>query len=271
MRKISIYNNFQRDNQDRRELLAQKIKDNGFSTGKDGEFMFVIGGDGTFLKAIQRNMRENPIFIGINAGNLGFLSEFKFEDVDHIFDMIKKKQYSLQTLPIYEAVVTTKSKVKRLYFVNDLVVERDGASVIHTDININDEKFCTLSGDGVILSTALGSTGYCIAAGGCISYDCDVMQMTPINPLHTSAYRSLMNSVILNSSNEVSIFPGYKKKRPIRIACDGHEINLNDKRGKGNMDIRSIVVKKSPFKVRLLRSKGFKNIDNLRVKILDNE
>lgn len=264
MRTISIYNNYLPDNQDRRELLSDKIKNNGFATGRDGEFMFVIGGDGTFLKAIQRNMRDSPVFIGINTGNLGYLSEFDFNDVDDIFEMIKKKQYWLQNVPIFEAVVTMKDQVKRLYFVNDLVVERKSTRIIHTDVHINEERFCSLSGDGLVVSTSIGSTGYAIAASGSISYDCDdVMQLTPLHPVNTSAYRSFSKTVLLKTSNEVSIHPSFKKKRPFRIVCDGNEIKLRD--------VRSVAVKRSPFNAKILRSKGYKNTDNIKGKILFND
>lgn len=264
MRTISIYNNYLPHNQDRRELLEGKIKKNGFGTGRDGEFMFVIGGDGTFLKAIQRNMKNNPIFIGINTGNLGFLSEFNFNDVDNIFDMIKKKDFWLQTIPIFEAIVTTKNQMKRFYFVNDVVIERKSTRIIHSDIHINDQKLTSLSGDGLVISSSLGSTGYGIAAGGSISYDCDnIMQLTPLHPVNTSAYRSLMKSVILNTTNEVTFYPSFKKQRPFRVVCDGNEIKIKD--------IRSVVIKKSPFSVRVLRSKHYQNTDNIRGKILDSE
>lgn len=264
MRTISIYNNSLNDNKVRREVLTNKIVNNGFDTGKGGEFMFVIGGDGTFLKAIQRNMKDNPVFIGINTGNLGFLSEFNFEDVDKIFEMIKKKEYWLQTIPIFEAVVTAKGQMKRLYFVNDLTIERKSTRIIHSDIHINDKKFSSLSGDGMIVSTSLGSTGYGIAAGGAISYDCeDVMQLTPLHPVNTSAYRSLMQSVIMKATNEITVIPSFKKQRPFRIACDGNEIKLKD--------IRSVAIKKSPFSVKILRSKSFKNTDNIRGKIFYND
>lgn len=263
MRTISIYNNYLKDNPEKREQLTEKIKENGYNTGKKGDYLFVVGGDGTFLKAIQRNMKENPIFIGINTGNLGFLSEFTFDDVDSIFEMIKQKNYWLQTIPIFEAVITTKNQVKRLYFVNDLTVERKNTQVIHTEVSINEEKFCSFSGDGLVVSTSLGSTGYAISAGGAISYDCeDVMQMIPLRPINTSAYHSIMKPVILKGSNELTIYPSFKKQRRLRVVGDGNEAKFKEV-------VRSIAIKISPFSFRILRSKSFKSIDNIRGKILD--
>lgn len=263
MKTISIYNNNTNDNKTRREDLSQKIKDNGYSTGKDGDLIFVLGGDGTYLKAIERNMKKNPIFIGINTGNLGFLSEFFIDDVDRIFDMIRKKQYKIQSIPIYEAIITTKNQVKRLYFINDISIERKTTKIIHNAIQVNNEKFGTVSGDGILISSSIGSTAYAISTKGAISFDCDdVIQINALNPIHTKAYHSLLHTVILKDTNEITISPYHKKKIPIRIACDGREVKLND--------IRSVVVRKSPFKAQFFRSLEYSDSLNTRTKILED-
>lgn len=262
MRTISIYNNFLPKNQEKREMLNNKIKQNGFGTGRDGDFMFVVGGDGTFLKAIKKNMKNNPpVLIGLNTGNLGYLHEFSFDEVDNIFEMIKKKDYWLQTIPVYEALVTTKNQTKRLYFVNDLVIERKETKIIHSEIQINGEKLTQLSGDGIAISSSLGSTAYNLSARGPISYDCDdVLQLVPLNPINNSRYRSFTNSLILKSKNEITILPSYKKQIPFRVVSDGNEGKFKD--------IRSVTIKKSPFNVKLLRSRKYKSSDNLKNKIL---
>ncbi|MFB8426373.1 NAD(+)/NADH kinase [Priestia megaterium] len=263
MRTISIYNNDLKDNKERREILTEKIKKSGFGTGREGEFMFVIGGDGTFLKAIQRNMKTNPIFIGINTGNLGFLSEFTFNDVDRIVDMIKKKEYQLETIQIYEAIVTMKNQVKRLYFVNDLVV-KEFDDAIHLGLHINDEKIANISGDGIIVSTHLGSTAYNLSAGGPLNYDgTNILSITPLVAMHNKKYKSLTKSIILENKNEVTINPYHKKGRPIRLICDGNRIKATD--------IRSISIKKSPFSVKMLRSPNYNFTGNIVEKILNNE
>ncbi|WP_456363923.1 NAD(+)/NADH kinase [Priestia aryabhattai] len=263
MRTISIYNNDLKGNKERREVLTEKIKKCGFDTGRDGEFMFVIGGDGTFLKAIQRNMKTNPIFIGINTGNLGFLSEFVFNDVDNILEMIKRKQFQLETIQIYEAVVTTKNQVKRLYFVNDLVV-KESDDAIHLGLHINDEKISNISGDGIIVSTHLGSTAYNLSAGGPLIYDGnDILSVTPLVPIHNKKYKSLTKSIILKNSNEITINPYHKKGRPVRLICDGNRIKAND--------IRSISIKKSPFSVKMMRSPNYNFTGNIVEKILNSD
>jgi NAD+ kinase len=264
MKKISIYNNFIKDNPTNRDELSAKLKRNGFDTGKGGDFLAVIGGDGTFLTAIQKNMKENPIYIGFNTGNLGFLSEFGFNQVDQVIDIMKRNDYWIQTLPIYQVKIKEHDREYIEYFVNDVVVERKSPHIIHTSVHLNNKKFCLISGDGIVISSSLGSTGYNLSTHGAISLDCDdLLQMTPISPVQSRAYHSLMNPVLLKDKNEITIFPNYKKIRPFRIVCDGKEI-----KGK---QIRFIEIRRSPYSVRILRSKHFNVMQNIRHKILEEE
>lgn len=264
MKIISIYNNFLQHNKDNREILIRKIKNFGYETGRDGEFIFVIGGDGTFLQAMRKNMRSNPTFIGINTGNLGFLSEFKFDEVDKILKLIKSGDYKIQRLPIYKATISYKEGVKNFYFLNDVTIERKDSRIIHSSVNVNGQRFCDISGDGLVFSSSIGSTGYAVSAGGSISYDCDdVLQLNPISPVHSRAYQSLTKTVMFKDKNEITVFPSVKKNRRFRVVCDGNEIKLNG--------IKYIKIEKSEHSAELLRSKDFDNTKNLREKVLDDE
>lgn len=250
-----------------RDEITELIKQYGYKTGRGGKYIIVIGGDGTFLKAIQKNMDSSPLptFIGINTGNLGFLSEFAINDTKKIMELIKTGNYDIQVIPIYEAQIKYEGGLeKKFRFINDIVVERKSSRIIHTSININNKRFCDVSGDGVVLSSSLGSTGYAISSGGSVSYDCeDVLQLNPLNPVQSKAYHSLTNTIILKDTNVISFSPKMKKKRKFRVVLDGEEI-------KGS-NITSVTVKKSNSTTRILRSKGFDNTKNLREKILEEE
>jgi len=265
MKKISIYNSFMNDNNHKREYLQNKLKQNGFITGGEGELLIVIGGDGTFLSAIRKRMEQNPVFVGFNTGNLGYLSEFTIDNVDEFIHMLKRGDYYIQHLPVYEVKIKENGEEKTEYFVNDLVVERKSTRILHMSVHVNDKSLCSISADGVIISSALGSTGYAMSAGGAISLDCeDILQVSPIAPVSSSAYRSLTSSILLNNENEITIFPNYKKQREFRVVADGKEIKTKSLP-------RFIEIKKSDKELRILRSKKFHRMENLRHKILDEE
>jgi NAD+ kinase len=131
-------------------------------------------------------------------------------------------------------------------------------------VHFGNEEVCTVSADGIIISTPLGSTGYGMSAGGSIILDSkDILQLTPISPVRSSAYQSLSTPIIFNDNNDVTIFPSYKKQRIFRIVCDGKEIRTNQ--------IRYVDIKKSDKVLRILRSKNYSTTKNIKNKILDEE
>lgn len=264
MKRISIYNSFIKDNQQKRELISNKLKQNGFQTGGNGELLIVIGGDGTFLSAIRKRMYQNPIFVGFNAGNLGFLSEFTMDKLEDFIRVLKKSDYWVEEHPVYEVHYKDKDKQKVEYFINDLVVERKSTRILHMGVQVDDELLCSISGDGMIMSSALGSTGYSMSAGGAISVGCkDMIQVTPVATVHSKAYHTLPNSMLLPDENNFTIFPNIKKQRSFRMVCDGKEIRCRNS--------RFIEVKKSDKKIRILRSKQYNSIKHIKNKIIDLE
>lgn len=262
MEKISIYNSFTKNNDSVRELIKQQLKQNGFKSGRDGELLIVVGGDGTFLSAIRKRFMENPIFVGFNTGNLGFLSEFTVDKLDEFLSILKNKDYYIQEVPVYEVRIKEGKQERIDYFVNDLVIERKSTRILHMSVHVNEKELCTISADGVILSSSLGSTGYNRSAGGAIILDAsDTLQITPIAPVQSRAYQSLDSPVILNNSNNFTIFPSYKKLRSFRVVCDGKEIKCNQ--------ARFIDVKQSPYTVQILRSKKYNDAFNVKHKIFN--
>lgn len=262
MKKISIYNSYIKDNPKKRDIITTKLKNNGFTTTWDGELLIVIGGDGTFLSAVHKRLKQEPVFVGFNAGNLGFLSEFSMDDLDEFIRVLKKGDYWIQELPVYEVHYKEDNEEKVEYFINDFVVERKSTRILHMGLQVNNHSIGAISGDGVIISTSLGSTGYNMSAGGAISLtSTPLLQMTPLASVYSKAYQSILNSIILNSDDTITVFPNAKKQRPFRLVCDGRDIRTKD--------VRFVEIKKSEKKIRILRSNKFNPISHLRNKIIN--
>ncbi|QST02888.1 NAD(+)/NADH kinase (plasmid) [Pontibacillus sp. ALD_SL1] len=267
MRKISIYNSYIKDNPSKREYMAERLKKSGFYTSRNGDLLIVIGGDGTFLSAARKRMDENPIFVGFNAGNLGFFSEFKMEDIDQFITMLKKGDYWIQEYPIYEVDMVTDEGVVTDYIINDVVVKalsKTAVTSMHLRIQMNNEDIGEIYGDGVVLSSALGSTAYNMSAGGAIALGVDgFMQMTAIAPMYSKEYLSLHHPILFSNDAEITIFPNSRKRRSFVVGCDGRVPNTPP--------IQYIDIRKSEKTIRILRSKRFNPLEHLRHKILDNE
>ena len=161
---------------------------------KDADLIITLGGDGTLI-GTARNIKSKsmPIF-GINMGNLGFITEFsKHEFHDSLADTLKGR-YESRKLPLYKADIFHKgSLTKSAYFLNDAVVSKSGISRMFTvSIENDNENIYNLAGDGLILSSPVGSTAYSLAAGGPIVHPS--VKSLIINPIcpHSLTHRPLV-------------------------------------------------------------------------------
>lgn len=154
------------------------------------DMMLSMGGDGTLIGVCRRINSKIPV-LGINLGRLGFITEFnKNEYFDRLADILEGK-YEVTTKPLFHVCVKRKEKIHfRDYFFNDAVLgKNDIARMIYLRAEIGREHIYNLAGDGIIISSPMGSTAYSMAAGGPIVHpDVNAIIMTPICP-HSLIHR----------------------------------------------------------------------------------
>lgn len=186
----------------------------------DTDLIITMGGDGTLI-GVSRNVKKNspPIF-GVNMGNLGFITEFsKVEFFDQLENAIKGT-YKLTSLPLYQVEVIRRNKVTfKGTFVNDLVINNNQVSKMLTlSVESEGEHIYNLSGDGLIISSPIGSTAYSLAAGGpIISPSVNAITLTPICA-HSLTHRPL----VIPDNTSVSI-KAAKPDETIKLTLDGQE------------------------------------------------
>lgn len=186
----------------------------------DTDLIITMGGDGTLI-GVSRNVKKNspPIF-GVNMGNLGFITEFsKVEFFDQLENAIKGT-YKLTSLPLYQVEVMRRNKVTfKGTFVNDLVINNNQVSKMLTlSVESEGEHIYNLSGDGLIISSPIGSTAYSLAAGGpIISPSVNAITLTPICA-HSLTHRPL----VIPDNTSVSI-KAAKPDETIKLTLDGQE------------------------------------------------
>jgi NAD+ kinase len=154
------------------------------------QIMLSLGGDGTLIGVCRRINSKIPV-LGINLGRLGFITEFnKNEYFDHLADILEG-HYSSVTKLLYHVAVFRKDKVIfKDHFFNDAVLAKtDIARMIYLRAEQGEEHVYNLAGDGIIISTPLGSTAYSMAAGGPIVHpEVKALILTPICP-HSLIHR----------------------------------------------------------------------------------
>ncbi len=124
-----------------------------------------VGGDGTILRVARIIFPLEIPIVGINFGNLGFMTELSAEDaLDKLLVIIEGGGWTEERAMLQAALKRTGNKYHAL---NDVVVGRGKSlRLVNIQVDINGEPFTKYRADAVIVSTATGSTGYSLAANG---------------------------------------------------------------------------------------------------------
>lgn len=148
----------------------------------------ILGGDGTFLHGAKALSRGGIPIMGINLGNLGFLTAAEQQDTEKAVRQLAAGEYVIEkrTLLSADCVERKDSSHKAL---NDVVIARSGFSrLIRLRLSVNGQVVQDYQGDGVIIATPTGSTGYSLSAGGpVVSPVAKTLVITPICPHMLSA------------------------------------------------------------------------------------
>jgi NAD+ kinase len=155
----------------------------------------VLGGDGAILRAArQMGYQQTPV-LGINLGRLGFLADLSPDDLTCCFPQVLAGEYRVTRHLMYECVVPTSEGSRTFLGLNEVVVRTASSfHMIDLDLLVDGVAVSRYSGDGLILSTPVGSTAHSLSAGGPIlGQELSAFVITPICP-HTLTNRPLVDS-----------------------------------------------------------------------------
>ncbi|NLY45894.1 MAG: NAD(+)/NADH kinase [Tissierella sp.] len=213
--------------------LNEKLTDRGFIV-KDkydynAELNICVGGDGSFLRAVHKNRFPKIPFVGINTGHLGFFQEILPENIDDFINKYINKEYMVEEILLVDAEVCAKEKCYYLSGVNEIVVKGSRSKVIHLDVSIDGNHLENFCGDGMIISTPSGSTAYNFSVGGSIIYpSMNTLQVTPLAPISSKAYRSLLNSVVVPGDSIIKLKLENRYTNSTLIVNDGVEFKYDN-------------------------------------------
>jgi NAD+ kinase len=224
------------------------------------DILIVLGGDGTLL-GVARDINERfdvPI-LGVNIGNLGFLSSIEIQDLDIALKKIIAKEYIVQKRILLECDPKDQKLLSSYKALNDIVIARGTLSrMAKFQVFIDKKLYYNFKGDGLIIATPTGSTAYSFSAGGPFIYpDVDVITITPICP-HTKG----MQTIVLNSSSEIEI-KAENQGGEIYLTFDG-QIAIK------KVDDTFIRIRKAKEEAKLLLLDDYDYFNVLRKKILNN-
>ncbi len=201
------------------QILKPKIlKKFKQSSVKKANFIIVCGGDGFMLAMIKKYYSYNKPFFGINCGNFGYLlNDIKSFNLNHEIKKTKKNFIN----PLIANIKTFKKKNKNMLAINEFSFLRQSKQTCCIQVKKNNKVLLKkLIGDGLIISTPIGSTAYNYSAGGPIlNINSKKLSVIPVNPFQSNFRKG---KVFSNSTK--FLVNNLRKNRPVSISGDNNEV-----------------------------------------------
>ncbi|AXR06068.1 NAD(+) kinase [Salinimonas sediminis] len=246
------------------ETIRHELKDptipghNLVQIGKQADLAVVVGGDGSMLGAARVLSRFDIHVVGVNRGNLGFLTDIHPDEITEQLDLIFNGEAIVEQRFLLEVGVYRHEKLKSSNAaVNEIVLHHGKvAHMMEFEIYIDDQFVFSQRSDGLIVATPTGSTAYSLSAGGpIIMPKLDAMTLVPMFP-HTLSSRP----IVVDANCTVSMRVSKVNSDSLQISCDSH-IVLPVLPGD------EIKVHKSQDTLSLVHPKGYSYFNVLRNKL----
>ena len=224
-----------------------QIVDNfDFSNISTMDLVVAIGGDGTLLRAVSLSIKYDVPVLGINMGNVGFMTEIEGDNAILELEHYLENSVRVEERSLLEVDFQKDNRNLSYKALNDIVLARGSSvSMIETITEIGqDIHLATYRGDGIVLSTSTGSTGYSLALGGpVIDPKSNDYYIKPI-----ATHMSQFGGVIVSSDSSCEITVSSRKDAQISI--DGfnieHELSSGDKIRVKISDTKAKFLRKNP-------------------------
>jgi NAD+ kinase len=226
--------------------------------GKACDLAIVVGGDGYMLGAARTLSRFDVAVIGVNRGNLGFLTDLDPENFENPLADVLDGKFQVEYRFLLETrVIRQQQQISVNCAVNEVVLHADKiAHIIEFEAFIKDDFVFRQRSDGLIISTPTGSTAYSLSGGGPIlNPNLDAISMVPMFP-HTLNSRPL----VVDSDSEIKLKVSPDNDADMQVSCDSH-ISLTVLAGD------EIIVHKSPNRLKLVHPENYSYYRVLRKKL----
>jgi NAD+ kinase len=221
------------------------------------DLILVLGGDGTMISTARMIGDQEVPVLGVNYGGLGYLAEFRIEELYSALESILAVNYRLdKRVMLSVELFRGETLVTRNRVLNDVVINKSAlARIIEIEVHLNQQFVNSFRADGLIISTPTGSTAYNLSAGGPVIFpSMNAVVITPICPF-TLSNRPLV--VPDDASIELSL---KTVQEDVALTLDGQvgfPLNVEDR----------VVIRKSRTTFNLIQPSNRNYFDVLRDKL----
>lgn len=225
--------------------------------GQQADLAVVVGGDGKMLGAARILSQYDIGVIGVNRGNLGFLTDLDPDNALQPLLEVLAGHYKTEFRYLLNAEIYSDGSLNdQNNAINEMVLHSDKvAHMIEFEVYADDDFMFSQRSDGLIIATPTGSTAYSLSAGGSIlTPNLDAMALVPMFP-HTLSSRP----IVIDGNSRIRIRVA-SNNDPLHISCDGH-VTLAVKPGD------EILISKHPSQLRLIHPTSYNYYHVLRNKL----
>ena len=226
--------------------------------GSRCDLAIVVGGDGNMLGAARVLARFDLGVIGVNRGNLGFLTDLPPDNFEDALAAVLEGEFETEHRFLLEAEVYRHGKLKACNTAVNEAVLHPGkiAHMIEFEVYIDDQFMYSQRADGMIVSTPTGSTAYSLSAGGAIlTPNLQALILVPMFP-HTLSCRP----IVVDACSTIKMVVSPDNGDNLEVSCDGH-VHLAVLPGD------EIIIRRSNERLRLIHPKGHNYFHVLRNKL----
>ncbi len=223
----------------------------------DVDLIVVLGGDGTMISTARLTGMREVLVLGINYGSLGYLTEFRIEEMFPALEAILEGVYEVDRRVMLDVELWRENeKIETGRVLNDVVINKTAlARIIEVEVSLDDLYVNSFRADGLIVSTPTGSTAYNLSAGGPILYpSMNAIVLTPICPF------TLSNRPIVVSDDAEINLQLKNENEGVVLTLDGqvgHQMQARDK----------VLIRKSATNFNLIKPPNRNYFDVLRNKL----
>ena len=219
------------------------------------DFLFSLGGDGTFLETVNLVRDSGIPVLGVNIGRLGFLSYISQENMDESLESVFSGNYDIEERMLLKVEVPGVDLDDMAVALNDVRIYKTSGSLITIHVKINQEFLSAYWADGLLLSTPTGSTAYNLSVGGPIVVpESNSFVLSPIAP-HNLTVRPLVlpDSAVLQLSVDT-------RDSQFQLAVDSRTTDLD-------VDA-TVTIRKAAYSLKMIRIENISFYSTLRNKLM---
>ena len=226
--------------------------------GQQADLAIVVGGDGYMLGAARILAGYEIDVVGVNRGNLGFLTDINPEDITRQLDKIFAEKLHREERFLLEAQVYSNNLLKSTHVaINEIVLHHSKvAHMMEFELYVGNDFVFSQRSDGLIIATPTGSTAYSLSGGGPILVPhLDAITLVPMFP-HSLTSRP----IVVDANSALTLKISKKNSDNVQISCDSHVV-ISIAPGD------EVRIKKSPHLLSLVHPPEYSYFNVLRTKL----